>query len=48
MPELTRFTRPRTIPIRMAGESVPNRLVELGVWLDEGYGVPSDERGDVP
>lgn len=24
------------------------RLVDLGVWLDEGYRVPADERGDVP
>jgi endogenous inhibitor of DNA gyrase (YacG/DUF329 family) len=23
------------------------RLVDFGVWLDEGYRVPSDERGDV-
>ena len=28
--------------------SLTCRLVDLGVWLDEGYRVPADESGDVP
>jgi endogenous inhibitor of DNA gyrase (YacG/DUF329 family) len=28
--------------------SLTCRLVDLGVWLDEGYRVADDERGDVP
>jgi uncharacterized protein len=28
--------------------SLTCRLVDLGVWLDEGYRVPADEPGDVP
>ena len=28
--------------------SLTCRLVNLGVWLDEGYRLPADERGDVP
>jgi hypothetical protein len=28
--------------------SLTCRLVDLGVWLDEGYRVPEDEDGDVP
>jgi endogenous inhibitor of DNA gyrase (YacG/DUF329 family) len=28
--------------------SLTYRLVDLGVWLDEGDRVPADERGDVP
>jgi len=28
--------------------SLTCRLVDLGVWLDEGYRVGADERGDVP
>jgi endogenous inhibitor of DNA gyrase (YacG/DUF329 family) len=28
--------------------SLTCRLVDLGVWLDEGYRIPADERGDVP
>jgi uncharacterized protein len=28
--------------------SLTCRLVDLGVWLDEGYRVPTDEPGDVP
>jgi endogenous inhibitor of DNA gyrase (YacG/DUF329 family) len=28
--------------------SLTCRLVALGVWLDEGYRVSADERGDVP
>jgi endogenous inhibitor of DNA gyrase (YacG/DUF329 family) len=28
--------------------SLTCRLVDLGVWLDEGYRIPPDERGDVP
>jgi len=28
--------------------SLTCRLVDLGVWLDEGDRVPADERGDVP
>lgn len=28
--------------------SLTCRLVELGVWLDEGYRVASDEHDDVP
>jgi len=27
--------------------SLTCRLVDLGVWLDEGYRIPADERGDV-
>jgi endogenous inhibitor of DNA gyrase (YacG/DUF329 family) len=28
--------------------SVARHLVDLGVWLDEGYRVADDECGDVP
>jgi uncharacterized protein len=28
--------------------SLTCRLVDLGVWLDEGYRVPGDDEGDVP
>jgi endogenous inhibitor of DNA gyrase (YacG/DUF329 family) len=28
--------------------SLTCRLIDLGVWLDEGYRVPTDEDGDVP
>jgi endogenous inhibitor of DNA gyrase (YacG/DUF329 family) len=28
--------------------SLTCRLVDLGVWLDEGYRIPADERGNVP
>jgi uncharacterized protein len=28
--------------------SLTCRLVDLGVWLDEGYRIAADERGDVP
>lgn len=28
--------------------SLTCRLVDLGVWLDEGYRVAADESGDVP
>jgi len=28
--------------------SLTCRLVDLGVWLDDGYRVPSDDGGDVP
>jgi uncharacterized protein len=28
--------------------SLTCRVVDLGVWLDEGYRIPADERGDVP
>jgi endogenous inhibitor of DNA gyrase (YacG/DUF329 family) len=28
--------------------SLTCRLVDLGVWLDEGYRIQADERGDVP
>ena len=28
--------------------SLTCRLIDLGVWLDEGYRVTADEDGDVP
>jgi endogenous inhibitor of DNA gyrase (YacG/DUF329 family) len=28
--------------------SLTCRLVDLGVWLDEGYRIPADESGNVP
>jgi endogenous inhibitor of DNA gyrase (YacG/DUF329 family) len=28
--------------------SLTCRLVDLGVWLDEGYRIPTDEDSDVP
>ena len=28
--------------------SLTCRLIDLGVWLDEGYRVAADEDGDVP
>jgi uncharacterized protein len=28
--------------------SLTCRLIDLGVWLDEGYRIPTDERNDVP
>lgn len=28
--------------------SLACRLIDLGVWLDEGYRVAADEEGDVP